>query len=59
MKFWLRSTFALPVALNLLGLAGICLALLGNGLWDISAWCCLGIMLGLPVLIWMRGKRST
>ena len=42
-----QSTFLLPGLLALLGAAGLIVALLGDGAWDLLAW----LGLGLPAVI--------
>lgn len=49
-----RSTariFAWPMLIALLGLAGLCTALLGDGAWDALSW----LGLGLPAWLSIRG----
>ena len=48
-SFW--KVFALPLAIGLLGAAGLFAALLGDGAWDALSW----IGLGIPAVIGIRG----
>jgi hypothetical protein len=53
----LRAIFAIPLLLAIASLAGLIVALTGDGLRDAASW----IALGIPVLavIWaMRVRRS-
>lgn len=52
---WRQSTFALPLIIGLLTVAGLFCALLGDGLWDGVAW----LGLGIPAVIgcWPLLKR--
>lgn len=50
----LRAIFALPAALALLSLAGLIIALTGDGLPDAVAWLCLA----LPVAAFFHVRRT-
>lgn len=52
-----RSTFAIPVAIALLSLAGLVLALTGDGWRDALSW----VAVSVPVLAvgWAAARRSS
>ncbi|MBM7062273.1 hypothetical protein JQX08_16300 [Pseudomonas sp. UL073] len=56
----LWRVFAVPLAIALLGFAGLFAALLGDGAWDALAWLGLGLaaVLGYRALLPRRGPRG-
>ncbi|CRM08869.1 hypothetical protein [Pseudomonas sp. 22 E 5] len=55
-NFW--KVFGLPLGVGLLSAAGLCAALLGDGLWDSFSW----VGLGVPAVIGVWGlfkRRAT
>ena len=54
---WREPTFILPGLIAALGLTGLFAALLGDGWWDVIAWCGLGLPAALG--IWPLLRRRT
>jgi len=53
--FTLGQIFAAPVGLAAVSVFGLTTALVGDGLWDIASWFCLG--LPVAVSVWFGGPR--
>ena len=51
--FGLWRIFAAPILLGVLSAIGLTTALVGDGLWDIASWLCLG--LPVAVSLWYGG----
>lgn len=46
----LSAIFAAPLIVGVLSLAGLVVALLGDGAWDVAGWVCIGV--SIVVLVW-------
>lgn len=56
-RLTLRSIYAVPAVLTLLSLAGLIIALTGDGARDAIAWICLAAP--VAAFLWMRRTRRS